>query len=95
MEHKEQTHVVPFSTFLFVWIALLILTGLTLAASFVHLGSWNVVLALAIAMLKASLVVLYFMHLRYESLLFQGMFFVCLFTVTVIIVLTFTDYMFR
>jgi cytochrome c oxidase subunit 4 len=50
-----------------VWLALLLLTVVTVAATWVDLGSLNLWLALAIATLKASLVVLYFMHLRYDS----------------------------
>lgn len=48
-------------------IALLFLTILTVAASYVDFGSGNVVIALFIASIKASLVALFFMHLRYEK----------------------------
>jgi cytochrome c oxidase subunit 4 len=47
--------------------ALLALTALTVASSRVDLGEWNVVVALAVACTKATLVALFFMHLRYES----------------------------
>jgi len=46
---------------------LMALTAITVASSRLDLGAFNVVLALAIAGLKASLVALFFMHLRYES----------------------------
>lgn len=59
-------HVVPFKVLLRVWGALMALTVLTVAATWVDLGRFNVWLALAIATLKASLVVLYFMHMRYD-----------------------------
>ena len=61
-----------------VLAALLLLTGLTVSASYVNFGSTsvNVVIALVIASIKASLVALYFMHLRYDkplnSLIFVG-----------------------
>ncbi|HLH40070.1 MAG TPA: cytochrome C oxidase subunit IV family protein [Bryobacteraceae bacterium] len=48
-------------------LALLILTILTVAASYIDFGSGNVVIALLIASIKASLVALFFMHLRYEK----------------------------
>jgi cytochrome c oxidase subunit 4 len=48
-------------------IALLILTGLTVGAAYVNLGAGNVVVALFIATIKASLVVLFFMHLRWDK----------------------------
>ncbi len=47
--------------------ALLALTAFTVASSRVNLGEWNVVVALVVACTKATLVALFFMHLRYES----------------------------
>ncbi|HEY1757234.1 MAG TPA: cytochrome C oxidase subunit IV family protein [Bryobacteraceae bacterium] len=48
-------------------LALLFLTGITIGASYIDLGSGNVVVALIIATIKASLVVLFFMHLRWDK----------------------------
>jgi cytochrome c oxidase subunit 4 len=48
-------------------IALLILTGVTVGAAYINLGSGNIVIALAIATVKAILVALFFMHLRWEK----------------------------
>ncbi len=65
-------HVVPLKVLFGIWAALVFLTWVTVAASKVHFGQligepWlNVVGALLIAVVKASLVALYFMHLRYE-----------------------------
>jgi cytochrome c oxidase subunit 4 len=50
-----------------IWIALLCLTVITAAISFVDLGPLNVVVALVIATVKALLVVLFFMHVKYTS----------------------------
>ncbi|MGA9968216.1 MAG: cytochrome C oxidase subunit IV family protein [Terriglobales bacterium] len=50
-----------------IWIALLCLTVITAAVSFVDLGPFNAVVALVIATVKALLVVLFFMHVRYTS----------------------------
>jgi cytochrome c oxidase subunit 4 len=66
-EHSEQGHVVPVSTFLKVLVALLVLTVITVLAAKVDLGKWNIVGALVIASIKASLVVLIFMHGKYEN----------------------------
>jgi cytochrome c oxidase subunit IV len=60
-------HVVPFRTLLAVFVALLALTYITVAARFIDLGSLNIWIALGIATIKGVLVVLYFMHLRYDS----------------------------
>jgi cytochrome c oxidase subunit 4 len=60
-------HVVPKKLYILVFAALIVFTGLTTAVAFVNLGKWNTVAALAIAVCKASLVVLFFMHLRWSS----------------------------
>ena len=49
--------------YLVCWLALALLTGLTFALSSVDLGGWSLVIALAIALLKGSIVALFFMHL--------------------------------
>lgn len=59
-------HVMPLRILAGVWIALLVLTVVTVAATKVNLGSGNLWLALAIATTKATFVALYFMHLRYD-----------------------------
>jgi cytochrome c oxidase subunit 4 len=66
-QHGEQGHVVPVSTFFKVLVALLILTVLTVAVAQINLGKWNIVGALVVASLKASLVILIFMHGKYEN----------------------------
>ncbi len=54
-------------TYIFVWILLLIFTGLTVAAASLNIGGLAIVVCLAIAVIKSTFVLLYFMHLRYES----------------------------
>jgi len=66
--HSQQVgHVVPLQVLLAVWAALLVLTVITVAVVHVNLGAFNLWLALIIATVKASLVALYFMHLRYDK----------------------------
>lgn len=65
--HEEVGHVVPEKTFLNILIALLVLTVITVAAAQVDLGKWNIVGALVIASVKATLVILVFMHGMYEN----------------------------
>jgi cytochrome c oxidase subunit 4 len=64
--HEALAHVVPVSVLLAVFAALLALTCVTLAATWFDLGVWNLWLAMGIATVKATLVALYFMHLRYD-----------------------------
>ena len=64
-------HVVPRSTYFMVFGSLLALTALTTGVAFVDLGPWNTVAALIIACCKATLVVVFFMHLRWSSRLLR------------------------
>jgi cytochrome c oxidase subunit 4 len=60
-------HVSPISLYLTIFFALMIGTALTVAAAFVNLGTFNFPVAMLIAVFKASLVVWYFMHMKYQS----------------------------
>jgi cytochrome c oxidase subunit IV len=60
-------HILPKKTYYTVAAALMVLLGITVAVAFVHLGPFNIVVALAVAVTKAVLVVLYFMHVKYNS----------------------------
>lgn len=77
-------HVMPISVLIGVFAALVALTLLTVAAAQVSFGAWEVWVSLGIATVKATLIAVYFMHLRYDkpfnaivfasSLLFVGLF---------------------
>jgi cytochrome c oxidase subunit 4 len=66
-EYHVHAHVTSVKTYGAIFAALIVLTVLTVAASYVHLGPWNLIVAVIIATMKASLVVLYFMHMKYET----------------------------
>ena len=75
--HDEIAHVTPVRLLLLIWGALMVLTVITVAVTMVDLGSQvNLVIAMAIATIKAGLVVTYFMHLRWDrpfhTLIFLG-----------------------
>jgi cytochrome c oxidase subunit 4 len=76
-EHGPMGHVVSPAVLLAVFAVLVLLTLITVAAATPRLdfGPWNVWIALGIATIKASLVALYFMHLRYDNP-FYGLLFV-------------------
>jgi cytochrome c oxidase subunit 4 len=84
-------HVVPLSIYFGVFVALLVFTGVTTAVAFVDLGRFNVAVALTIAIIKASLVLLYFMHLRYSSRLTPLFVGIAFFWLGIMIVLTMSD----
>jgi len=60
-------HIVPKRVYLLIFAALLVLTAITVWVAFKDLGPLNDVVALGIAVVKATLVILYFMHVRYSS----------------------------
>jgi cytochrome c oxidase subunit 4 len=60
-------HVLPLKVYLGAWGTLLVLTVLTVAASYFNFGTWNLVIALLIATLKAATVALLFMHLYFDN----------------------------
>jgi len=64
---EHSVHITPLRVYLGIGAALLVLTAITIAVSQVHLGPWNIVVALAIAAVKATLVAFFFMHLFYDN----------------------------
>jgi cytochrome c oxidase subunit 4 len=78
-----------------VFAALLALTAVTVSVSYVDLGLWNAVVALLIASGKASLVALFFMHLKGESRLVWGFALVPVLFLVLIILGTLSDTMLR
>lgn len=68
-------------------------TAITVWAGFLNFpGYWNVIIAMTIACVKATLVVLYFMHVRYSSRLIWVVFTSALFWLIILFALTFADY---
>ena len=62
-----QEPITPPRTYILVGAALLGLLALTVAAALIDLGPWNSVVAISIAVLKALMVILFFMHVRFSS----------------------------
>ncbi len=89
--HASLGHVVPVWLLAAVFGALLALTGLTVAVAHVDLGNLNLYLALGIATIKASLVVLFFMHLFWDRPFNSMIFIGCLLFVSLFIGITLTD----
>ena len=81
-------HVVSRKIYFGIFGALMVLTALTVWVATFDLGRWNAIMALSIAVVKATLVVLYFMHVRYSSKLTWV--FVCAGIIWLIILFAFT-----
>ena len=95
MREQEQNHIVRTKTYIAVWLCLLALTALTITAAHLRLGALGMLANLLIASSKASLVVWFFMHLKYEKVLLKVMILVPIVTLTIIIGLTFFDIWYR
>jgi cytochrome c oxidase subunit 4 len=95
MEEKQERHIVRARTFVLVWIALILLTAATIKAAQMRMGEWSMLANLLIASTKASLVLWFFMHLKYEKKMFKMLFLVPIATITIIIGLTFFDIWYR
>jgi cytochrome c oxidase subunit 4 len=65
--HHDEHHVVPVHVYIAVFLSLIALTWVTAWISTIDLGPFNIYVALSIAVFKASLVVLFFMHVKYSS----------------------------
>jgi cytochrome c oxidase subunit IV len=86
---------VPYGRYAAVWAALIALTGITLGASYLDMKHLAIFTCLLIAVVKSTLVMMYFMHLRYENRLFLKMLMIVLVTYAIFVALTFSDYAFR
>jgi cytochrome c oxidase subunit 4 len=78
-----------------VFVVLLLLTLTTYEAARVNLGRWNTPVGLAIAVGKAALIILYFMHARYSGWLTRVVIAAGLFWLGILLVLTMSDYITR
>jgi cytochrome c oxidase subunit IV len=93
-EHADHRIITP-KTYIAVFATLLVFTGITVGAAYVDLGILNPVVALAIASFKAVVVILFFMHVKYQSKLVKMTVGAGFFTFLVLITMTLTDYMSR
>ena len=85
-------HVTPLWVYLAIFGALMALTIVTVLVAFVHVGQFNVIIALGIAGFKATLVVLFFMHVKYASRLTQLFAVTGIFFLAILLGLTMIDY---
>jgi len=95
MDEHESHHILSYGTLAAVLAALLVLTVVTIGVSYVDLGFFNVPLALLIASTKATLVLLFFMHLKYEGQVITWSFIGAVLFLAIMITFTFWDVAFR
>ncbi len=93
-EHAEH-HIVTPGSYLIIFATLLVFTGITVGAAYIPMGVFNPIVALAIASTKAVIVILFFMHVKYQSKLIKMTVGAGFFTFFVLIMMTMADYMSR
>lgn len=88
-------HITPRRTYYLVFAALMILTATTTGVAFIDMGPFNVVVALVIAFIKATLVVLFFMHVLHVTHLTKVFVVAGIVWLAILIALTLNDYLTR
>ncbi len=88
-------HVVPPRVYYTIFAILMVCTGLTVWIAFLNLGPFNTIAALGIAVFKATLVVLFFMHVKYSTRLTWAVVLGSVFWFGILIALTMSDYLTR
>jgi cytochrome c oxidase subunit 4 len=88
-------HVSPKTTYYAIFGALMVLTAITVTIAFINLGALNFPVALGIAILKATLVILFFMHVKYSSQMTKLICGSAFFFLMVLFGLTLSDYLSR
>lgn len=90
-----QHHITSIPTYLMIFGALMVLTILTVIAANIQLGWLNTPVALIIATVKATLVIMFFMHARHSTRLVWAVIIMSIVMVGVLFTLTFSDYLSR
>jgi cytochrome c oxidase subunit IV len=96
MENHDthENHITSYGTFTLVWLALMILTGVTVAVAGINFGALTVAIALLVASVKTWLVLTIFMHLKFEDVAFKVFVAVAVFFLIISFILLFSDYSF-
>ena len=94
-DNQEKSHIIPYKTFLLVLAALLVFTFISIGVTSYDLGPLTVLIALLLATTKTVLVLTYFMHLKYDVKMFAILVTAVLLLISVVIFITFLDYLYR
>ena len=92
-EHEQHSeHIVPPRVYLTIILTLMALTAATVSVAYIDLGRFNIVAALGIATIKATLVVLFFMHAKYSPKRTKLVIFAGIFWLIILLFMTLSDY---
>ena len=95
MEGNNKKHISSYTQLGTVLVALLILTTITVLVTWLDFGTFAVAVALIIAMIKGATVMTYFMHLKYDKMIYRVMVIGVFFIFALFIIITLLDYAFR
>jgi len=95
MEKDQHTHIVKYKTYIYVLIGLLFMTFLSVAVTEIDLGPYTVSMALLLASIKSVLVLLIFMHLKFDKKFYGIMVASVFLLLACVIIITFLDYLYR
>ncbi len=95
MDNSQHTHIVKYKTFALVLLILLILTISSVAITELELGVYSVTAALVFASIKSVIVLMYFMHLKFDKKFYAIMMAGIVLLLASVIIVTFLDYLYR
>ena len=93
--HHSANHIVPLKVYYTIFGLLMLCTYMTVQIAFLDLGPLNTIAALTIAVFKATIVVLYFMHVKYSTKLTWAVVLGSLFWLGILLAITMSDYLTR
>lgn len=94
-DHADEPHLIPYKTYVLIWLALCTLTLVTVAVSYADLRHMTITVALLIASAKSTLVLLWFMHVKFEHRIIWWFIIATILTYVTFVLLTFADYSYR
>jgi cytochrome c oxidase subunit 4 len=92
---NEESHIIPYRTFLYVLALLITLTLTSVAVTRIYLGTLTVAAALLIAVVKSSFVLRIFMHLKFENKIYTIAVIAVILILCLVIIITLLDYLYR
>lgn len=94
-DHHDEPHLIPYSTYIIIWLALCTLTLVTVAVAMVDMRHMAITVALLVACAKSTLVLLWFMHVKFENRVLWWFIISGVGTYVIFVILTFADYAYR
>jgi len=95
MSHQSDNHTVPYKSYLWILAILIVLTIISVGVTYIELGNLTVFTAILLASVKSTLVLIYFMHLKFDNKLLQYLVAAIFILLGLVLFITFLDYNYR